>query len=54
MIARFAAWGVVLSFCLALFLYGDRIKSPWAMSQIGSASLPVLPAAGAGCLENCK
>lgn len=53
MIARVCAWGVVLSLCSALFLYGDRIKSPWAMPALSSVVLPVLPAAGVGCTKDC-
>lgn len=53
MIGRIVAWALVLTFCAAIWQYGSRWKSPWAM-PVAQPVLSQLPPAHEGCTEACK
>lgn len=52
MIARVAAWGLVLAFCYGVWQFGLSYSSPW--KQPVSPVISKLPPAAPGCTEDCR
>lgn len=53
MMSRALAWCIVLVVCGAIWQYGSKWRSPWAIAAVPSV-LTSLPPAHTGCTDACK